>query len=114
MRLFSPLSGIHNEPGLNIIPLTTYASLVSDMVSLLTSTSDPDRSFVPFANDGTDEVVLMVNNLGGISELELSGILGAAVEQLQAKGIKVRRVLSGAFMVSLRFGVSSSSRELGS
>ena len=56
----------------------------------------------------------MVNNLGGISELELSGILGAAVEQLQAKGIKVRRVLSGAFMVSLRFGVSSSSRELGS
>ncbi|KAL7413994.1 dihydroxyacetone kinase [Mrakia frigida] len=93
--------GIHNEPGLNIIPLTTSASLVSDMISLLTSTSDPDRSFVPFANDGTDEVVLMVNNLGGISELELSGILGAAVEQLQAKGIKVRRVLSGAFMTSL-------------
>lgn len=93
--------GIHNEPGLNIIPLTTSASLVSDMLALLTSTTDEDRSFVPFANDGSDEVVLMVNNLGSMSELELAGILGAAVEQLGKKGYKVRRVMSGSFMVSL-------------
>lgn len=56
--------GIHNEPGLEVLPTPTTRELLTKMVDLTTSTSDPDRSFVPFKNDGKDEVVLLVNNLG--------------------------------------------------
>jgi len=91
-------SGIHNEPGLETVPLTTTKDLLVKMINLATDTTDKDRSFVPFQNDGKDEIVLMVNNLGGsfsfhsippcvcdlisviftsagISELELGGIV---------------------------------------
>lgn len=50
------------------------------MINFASSTSDPDRSFVQFKHDGQDEVVLFINNLGAISELEFSGIVGAAIE----------------------------------
>jgi dihydroxyacetone kinase len=44
------------------------------MLSKITDTTDKDRSFVPFKGDGSDEVVLLVNDLGSISELEMGGI----------------------------------------
>lgn len=68
---------------------------------MITSTIDPDRSFVPFKNDGTDCVVLFVNNLGGLSELELGAIVGEAKNALDKQGIKTMRVLAGSFMVCL-------------
>lgn len=61
------LTGIHNEPGLETVPLTTTKDLLVKMINLATDTTDKDRSFVPFQNDGKDEVVFMVNNLGGPS-----------------------------------------------
>lgn len=62
---------------------------------------DPERSFLPFGapGSGNDEVVVMVNNLGGISELEISGVAREIVEQLRGRKIGVKRVLVGAFMV---------------
>lgn len=61
--------GIHNEPGLETVPLTTTKDLLVKMINLATDTTDKDRSFVPFQNDGKDEIVLMVNNLGGSSSV---------------------------------------------
>lgn len=66
--------GIHNEPGTSKLSLPKVADLVGDLLSRITDTTDKERSFVPFQNDGSDEVVLLVNNLGSISELELGGI----------------------------------------
>ena len=66
--------GIHNEPGTSKLSLPKVADLVGDLLSRITDTTDKQRSFVPFQNDGLDEVVLLVNNLGSISELELGGI----------------------------------------
>lgn len=66
--------GIHNEPGIQKLPLKSTAELVETMLTKITETSDKDRSFVPFKGDGSDEVVLMVNDLGSISELEMGGI----------------------------------------
>lgn len=66
--------GIHNEPGTQKLPITSTAELVETMLSKITDTTDKDRSFVPFKGDGSDEVVLMVNDLGSISELEMGGI----------------------------------------
>ncbi|WWC99517.1 dihydroxyacetone kinase [Kwoniella sp. B9012] len=93
--------GIHNEAGTHKLELPSIAQLVDQMLSKITNTDDPERSYVPFKNDGSDEVVLLVNNLGAISELEIGGITGEAVKWLQSKNIKTRRVLSGTYMTSL-------------
>ncbi|KAG2127281.1 dihydroxyacetone kinase [Suillus bovinus] len=50
--------------------------------------SGHQRSFVPFKNDGTDRVVLLVNNLGGLSELELGGVVAEVRRALDKSGIK--------------------------
>jgi len=66
--------GIHNEPGTSKLPLPKVSELVGTMLKTITDTTHSDRSFVPFKGDGSDEVVLMVNCLGAISQLEMSGI----------------------------------------
>jgi len=66
---------------------------------MMTSTSDPDRSFVPFT--GKDNVVLLVNNLGGLSELELGAIVAESRNALESRGFMTSRVLVGSFMSSL-------------
>jgi dihydroxyacetone kinase len=66
--------GIHNEPGTSKLPLGTASDLVGNMLSKIVDTTDADRGFVPFKHDGKDEVVLLVNDLGAVSELEMSGI----------------------------------------
>ncbi|WVQ85069.1 dihydroxyacetone kinase [Cryptococcus sp. DSM 104549] len=93
--------GIHNEPGTSKLELSTVGNLVDEILQKITDITDKDRSFVPFKNDGSDEVVLLVNDLGAVSELEMGGITNEAVKWLQAKNIKVRRVLAGTYMTSL-------------
>lgn len=66
--------GIHNEPGTSKIAIPKVSKLVGEMLGRIVDTTDADRSFVDFKHDGSDEVVLLVNNLGSISELELGGI----------------------------------------
>lgn len=100
------------------MPILPTADLVGQMLAKIVDTTDSDRSFVPFKGDGTDEVVLLVNNLGSISELELGGIahegefsarsvcdsyglIRAATSWLQHKGYRVKRVLAGTYMTSL-------------
>jgi len=92
--------GIHNEPGVLTIPLTKASELVPRLLEYITSTSDKERSFVPFQHDGKDEVVLLVNNLGGISEVEMGLVAKEAVSTLHSQGIRVRRVGTGKYMVS--------------
>ena len=93
--------GIHNEPGnRRVHPVPPLHERVPQLIDNLTSTADPDRSFVPFTGKG-DRVVVMINNLGGTSELELGAIGGEATKNLTERGIKVERVLVGTFMVSI-------------
>lgn len=90
--------GIHNESGnRRVSPVPPLHNLIPDLLELLTSTTDTDRSFVPF--QGKDDVVVLVNNLGGISELELSGVVAATRKALDARGFGTLRLLSGTFMV---------------
>lgn len=99
--------GIHNEPGnMRLSPVPPLHSLLDQLISLITSTSDPERGFLPFQNDGTDEIVLLVNNLGGISELELGGIVNGAVTAFNKINIKIRRILAGTFMVCIQVPVT--------
>ncbi|KAL4063120.1 Dak1 domain-containing protein [Scleroderma citrinum] len=94
--------GIHNESGNSrISPIPPLDELIPDLIKMITSTTDPEWSFVPFKNDETDRVVLLVNNLGGLSELELGVVVHETKRALVAQGISVLRVLAGTFMTSL-------------
>jgi triose/dihydroxyacetone kinase / FAD-AMP lyase (cyclizing) len=72
--------GIHNEPGFSRLkPYPTLDKLVAQLLENLTSTTetDPDRGFLSpsIQRDGKDQVVLLINNLGSISQLEMGGIV---------------------------------------
>ena len=91
--------GIHNEAGYTrLSPIPSLHDLIAHMLDLIMSTTDKERSYLPFRNDGKDDVVLLVNNLGGLSELELGVIVGKTVSSLRGK-VNIRRVFSGSFMV---------------
>ncbi|POR35675.1 Dihydroxyacetone kinase 1, partial [Tolypocladium paradoxum] len=90
--------GIHNEPGSGRGRLD-LPQLVDRMLAQLLDAKDADRAFL---NVNSNEVVLLVNNLGGVSVLELGGITSEVVAQLGGKyGIHPVRILSGTFMTSL-------------
>jgi dihydroxyacetone kinase len=90
--------GIHNEPGSGREKVE-LPDLVSKMLKQLLDTSDKDRAFVDVKSK---EVVLMINNLGGVSVLELGGITAEVASQLESKySIRPVRILSGTYMTSL-------------
>ncbi len=92
--------GIHNEAGhTRLSPAPKLSDLVPKILSLLTSTTDQDRSFVPFR--GQDNVVLLVNNLGGVSELELGAIVSEVKRELDKRKFNIIRILVGTYMVIL-------------
>lgn len=91
--------GIHNEAG-SERSTTDLPGLVKTMLSHCLNTSDSDRHFIDINEN--DKVVLLVNNLGGVSVLELGGITNEVIGQL-AKDWKIKpvRILAGTFMTSL-------------
>ena len=90
--------GIHNEDGSGRGKMD-LPQLVDKMLAQLLDAKDADRAFL---NLNSNEVVLLINNLGGVSVLELGGITSEVVSQLGGKyGIHPARVLSGTFMTSL-------------
>ncbi|KAH9967122.1 dihydroxyacetone kinase 1 [Russula dissimulans] len=94
--------GIHNEAGFQrLSPVPPLSKLIQTLLDLLLSQSDPERGFLPIGSSGKDNVVLLVNNLGGVSELELGAVAREAIGALAARGVVVSRVISGTFMTSL-------------
>ena len=92
--------GIHNEAGnKRVSPVPPTDQLIDQLITMIISTEDKNRSFVPFLGGNKDRVVALVNNLGGLSELELGSISGEVARQLKAKGLSVERFISGTFMV---------------
>jgi triose/dihydroxyacetone kinase / FAD-AMP lyase (cyclizing) len=90
--------GIHNEPGSGRETLE-LPELVAKMLAQLLDQTDKDRAFL---NVNSNEVVLLINNLGGVSPLEIGGITDEVVTQLERSyGIRPARVISGTFMTSL-------------
>jgi len=91
--------GIHNEPG-SERKTTDLPGLVKTMLSHCLNESDKDRNFLGISEQ--DEVVLLVNNLGGVSVLELGGITNEVVDQLANDwNMHPVRILSGTYMTSL-------------
>ncbi|KAI9799853.1 MAG: hypothetical protein M1833_003775 [Piccolia ochrophora] len=91
--------GIHNEPGSQRVK-ANLPDLVGSMLAQLLDQSDKDRAFLEISTK--DFVVLLINNLGGVSPLELGGITSEVIRRLtESYKIEPRVVLSGTYMTSL-------------
>ncbi|KAL9603031.1 MAG: hypothetical protein Q9219_001395 [cf. Caloplaca sp. 3 TL-2023] len=91
--------GIHNEPGCEKVK-TDLPGLVKIMLAQLLDPNDQDRAYIKV--DREDEIILLVNNFGGTSNLELSAIVTEISGQLKSiYGLRPKRVISGTFFGSL-------------
>ncbi|ODV86184.1 hypothetical protein CANARDRAFT_27445 [[Candida] arabinofermentans NRRL YB-2248] len=92
--------GVHNEPGvqkLDYIPANE--ELIESMLKLLLDTTDPERGF--FKYDSGDQIVLQMNNLGGVAHLEMLNLMYETLNQLNVRyGIQISRVYLGHFVTS--------------
>jgi triose/dihydroxyacetone kinase / FAD-AMP lyase (cyclizing) len=88
--------GIHNEPGVKREEITSLEVTVEKALSMM---------FTPKSNMWQPErgqrVALMVNNLGGLSVLEIGVVADEVVKQLVERSIHVERSLIGTFVTSL-------------
>ncbi|VEU22910.1 DEKNAAC104182 [Brettanomyces naardenensis] len=93
--------GIHNEPGIHRhSPVPEIRDLVHSLLAYLLSPADKERHYVEF-NYG-DEIALLVNNLGGTSNLELYAIQNFVVESLEKTyHISPSRIYTGTMTTSL-------------
>ncbi|CZS79585.1 unnamed protein product [Fusarium graminearum] len=94
-------AGIHNEPGQQLVsPFPPVEEVIKSLLDLLCSQNDHERAFCKFDND--DDVLMLVNNYGGLSNLELGALLDEIQHQLASTwSIKPVRCLSGSFETSL-------------
>jgi triose/dihydroxyacetone kinase / FAD-AMP lyase (cyclizing) len=91
--------GIHNEPGVGRVK-HALPQLVKLMLAQLLDPHDSERHFVNITS--SDQVVLLMNNLGGVSTLELGGIIAEVCTQLKLTyQLSPVRVISGTFLTSL-------------
>lgn len=93
--------GIHNEPGVKVLePVPSTEELISKhMLPKLLDPKDKDRHFVDFNKD--DEVVLLVNNLGGVSNFIISSIVSKTTDLLKKNyNITPVQTIAGTLMTS--------------
>ncbi|MBV1851252.1 dihydroxyacetone kinase subunit DhaK [Catellatospora tritici] len=84
--------GIHGEPGRRREKLADANTIIDELLEAVVSDLPYERG---------DDVALMINGLGGTPIGELYLIYGRAHEQLEARGIHVRRNYVGEYCTSL-------------
>ncbi|KAG8429230.1 hypothetical protein GDO86_018012 [Hymenochirus boettgeri] len=95
--------GIHGEAGVRRGKMMTSDDVVKVMIDHMTDQSSQSRVDVKPG----DSVILVVNNLGGLSCLELQIVAGSAVCCLEGRSLHIERIMLGSFMTALEMsGVS--------
>lgn len=84
--------GIHGEPGIKRMPLDRSDALVDLLVNAICSVQKPQPG---------DRAVLLINNLGATTGMELAIVARHALWALRERGIVIERSYSGTFMSSL-------------
>ena len=84
--------GIHGEPGTHTEQVDSASAIVNQVLDKI----------VPALELGQgDEVVCLVNGLGGTTPLELSLLFGEAAAQLAQRGVTVARSLVGSYVTAV-------------
>ncbi|KAI5980600.1 DAK1 DegV-like protein [Pisolithus marmoratus] len=98
--------GLHNEPGVRRVSLSSPTWLVSEMIKMIRASgsgwigSEVNKNGDEWIRPG-DATILFLNNLGGISQLEMGAILEIVKNELATYGIFPVRIYSAPFMTSL-------------
>ncbi|KAL2131424.1 hypothetical protein VTI74DRAFT_5135 [Chaetomium olivicolor] len=88
--------GIHNEPGAERGKLISLEETAAKLLTILLS--GDEHSGTSFESS---EVAVLVNNLGGLSVLELHIVAEEILRQLGRRVPKIRRVFIGTFVTAL-------------
>jgi len=107
--------GIHGEPGVKEIPMTTADELTPMMLDLVFEDFEKDEEVAELS--AGDEIVLLVNSLGATTMMECLICLRKAKEILNARGIVVRDTIVGPLvtcqeMAGISFSVTRLDDEL--
>eukprot|EP00079_Xenopus_tropicalis_P024687 XP_012817609.1 PREDICTED: triokinase/FMN cyclase isoform X2 [Xenopus tropicalis] len=95
--------GIHGEAGVRRDKMMSSDEVVKVMMDHMTDPSSQSRVEL----SPGDTVILVVNNLGGLSCLELQIVASSAVHCLEGRGVQIQRAMVGSFMTALEMsGVS--------
>lgn len=65
-----------------ITPMPSAEEVIKEMLLYLLDPKDTDRAFVKF--DSNDDVAMLINNFGGLSNLELETLTSIVRTQLRA------------------------------
>ena len=84
--------GIHGEPGRERIKLESADAIVDRILA-------PIIDDIPFA--GGDNVLVMVNGMGGTPQIELYIVFRHVADVLAGRGIQITRTLVGNYITSL-------------
>lgn len=96
--------GIHNEPGTRkLSPQPDIITLVDSMLEHLLSLTDPERAYLDIRISPRKlPVALLVNNLGGLSVLEMHAVSHVVISRLEVTyQIRPQRIYVGAYLTSL-------------
>ncbi|XP_051885659.1 triokinase/FMN cyclase-like [Pristis pectinata] len=92
--------GIHGEAGIERIKIMPADEVVQKMMDHMTNPTN--ESHLPI--QAGDHIVLIVNNLGGLSCLELNIVAGSAIKYLESKKVIIERAYVGSYTTSLEMG----------
>ncbi|KAI2499809.1 DAK2 domain [Fragilaria crotonensis] len=94
--------GIHGEAGMQQSVLLTADGIATKILATIKDYGREDEAgkMIPLFDTG-DDVCMLVNNLGGTSNFEMSILANSAVKIMEREyGCKVSRLLVGSFMTS--------------
>jgi triose/dihydroxyacetone kinase / FAD-AMP lyase (cyclizing) len=81
--------GLHNEPGVRKAEITSPELLIAELVQMVLNSRDGGLVRKASRDGAGDEVVLFVNNLGGMSQLEMGAVVDEALTQLGSSAITI-------------------------
>lgn len=93
--------GIHGEAGMRQCALLSCDEIATEMLKAIQGYGKKvDSKIVPLYESG-DELLVLINNLGGTSNFEMSLLARSVITQLEKDaGCKATRVLVGSFMTA--------------
>ncbi|OAP56117.1 dihydroxyacetone kinase [Fonsecaea erecta] len=93
--------GIHNEPGSKTLsPRPDVITLVDSMLQHLLDPDDPERAYLEL--NANNQVVLLINNLGALSVLEIHAVTHVVLSRLEEiYGIQPQRLYVGTYLTAL-------------
>lgn len=93
--------GIHGEAGMRQCPILSCDNIAKEMLNTIQSYGKEFESKILPLYKAGDELIVMVNNMGGTSNFEMSLLVRSLITQLEnSTGCKVTRVMVGSFMTS--------------